>query len=251
MKGEIIQPGQAWEARPLSADFLIQQWEAVMHHQSARPALTKLAFTNADWEDWEWNAKEALFLNEKLQSLPTFLRRWVLPQDPINFHLLHASQKLVMSWRQWAELPGIKNSNLLRDRVNVSFLLLSAMGRIDHARTKYDSLIASGKMLQNISLRQHRFYQQLTALYLDLNPIVSLARENAISTEGESSPLASLEKDILWHAKELLRLVGQPDYRPDLVARARVPGVEINRLLGTVCLFHAQFLKSLIRLQLP
>ncbi len=249
MSESAIEPGQVWKAKALTADYLVQQWEATLHHHSANPDLISLSFSRQEWDDWEWNAQEALYLNRNLNKAPALFRHWFLPQQHINFHLLHSFEKMVLLWRQWAELPQVRSSDLLAEQANVRFLLQSANGRIDQAMTKYESLAAKGKILQNVSLRQHRFFQQLTALLQDMVPVVLLARRHGEAIATDDGKLEGLERDICWHSKELLRLVGHLDHCPELVARIRVPRLEINRLLGTVCLYQARFLRTLIELQ--
>jgi hypothetical protein len=212
--------------------------------------MAEAVFSSSTWEDWQWNAEEALHLNQKLVNAPKFWRHLFLPQDKINVHLFRAHQELITAWHQWAALPQVKNSPLLRESENLSFLTLSAMGRIDQAKVRYESLVGQKKMLQVFSLRQHRFYQNLVAIYLDLESLLQLAGLMGQSIAPDNEDLTSWQSDIMWHAKELQRLVGPMSYKPQLPKRFSAPRIEINRLLGTVCLYQKKFLHTLFQLSI-
>ncbi|HKJ91030.1 MAG TPA: hypothetical protein VJ960_07850, partial [Oceanipulchritudo sp.] len=89
-------------------------------------------------------------------------------------------------------------------------------------------------------LRQWRLLQQLAAILHDLGPLVT-------GSPGADTGDPGTPAHIDWHARELRRLLGQPDYRPDLLRRIRAPRLGINRLLATACLYQAAFLRTLLQ----
>jgi len=246
MRTDVIEPGTIWEATPLTPDFLEHQWAGTLLHTSANLNLSELAFSKGDLEAWEWNAREVLHLNGHRKGILNSIRSISVPQNKINFHLIHAYQKLISGWRQWGQLPSIKVASAGLSESKFSFLLLSALGRLEQAQIKQDSLTAKKQILQSVSLRQHRFYQQMTAILTDLLPMVKTAPEVLESSNLEMTQLLSLQADIIWHAQELTRLVGTLEHTPDLLKRILKPRIEINRLLGTVCRYHSAYLKLLI-----
>ncbi len=246
MRTVIIEPGTIWEAKPLTPEFLEHQWAGTLLHTSANLNLSELAFSRNDMEAWEWNAREVLHLNRNSSGLVGAVRAWSIPQNKINFHLIHAYQKLISGWRQWGQLPSVKVASTSLSESKFSFLLLSALGRLEQAQMKQDSLTSRKQILQSVSLRQLRFYQHMTAILLDLSPVVKSAPAMLDSSDLEISELLSLQTDIFWHAQELTRVVGTLEQTPNLIKRILKPRIEINRLLGTVCQYHATYLKLLI-----
>lgn len=243
-----IQPGLIWKCNALSPEFFIDRWESEIHTYSPGHDMVDIAFSASIWDDWKWNAGEALHLNRKWQASPKVFRHLFLPQNMINLYLLRAHRELITSWRQWAGLPKVHGLPILHETHNPTFLTLSAMGRIDQAKLKHESLVEKKKSLQVFSLRQQRFYQNLTAIYLDLSPLIKIAVQYGESVDPDNPDLSGLEEDIDWHVKELQRLVGPVNYRPELASRVRSPRIEINRLLGMLCLYHLRFLRTIIKL---
>jgi hypothetical protein len=81
-----------------------------------------------------------------------------------------------------------------------------------------------------------------------MNPIVKSSYA-AIAPEYQGvGELDTRRADILWHTKELKRLVGDLEFTPSLAIRVKSPFKEINRLLGTACLYHARYLINLLAL---
>ena len=246
MRAVIIEPGTIWEAKPLTPEFLEDQWVGTLLHTSANLNLSKLAFSENDLQAWEWNAREVLDLNRSRGKIIKTLITWSIPQNKINFHLIHAFQKLISGWQQWVQLQtNLVSSNNLSES-KLSFLILSALGRLEQAQLKQDSLTTKKQILQSVSLRQHRFYQHITAILLDLDPVVKSATALSDCSDSDMRRILSLQNDLCWHAGELTRLVGTLEHTPDLIKRILKPRIEINRLLGTVCQYHASCFKLLV-----
>lgn len=248
MMADSIQPGNIWKARSLNSGFVEAQLLAELHHNSTSSHLNQLAFSENVWESWVWNSREALHLNNSKWKSWKILPIQVIPQHKINFHLLQAYRDLINGWHQWNQLPQLAASIQHAD-TGGSFLLLSAMGRLEQAQVKQDSLTSQkNKFLQSISLRQLRLHQNLVALLEDIHPLLVSAMELTDSDQETLDKLSTTLKDINWHNKELSALTGNLQDKPSLIKRILLPHMEINRLLGTVCNYHSVFLKSLLPL---
>ncbi len=237
--------------RPLSPALLESQWAEELYHCTTDFDVREVAFHEKDWIDWEWNAKEALHLNSQYARFPAFLGKWLRPQTRINFHLLLAFQKMLSCWRQWEKIYHDDQSATGYERSSTPFLLLSAIGRLDQANVKQDSLNSQRiKFLQAPTLRQQRFYQYLSAMLSDLTPVVKTAWTSSQEHENNPDQLLTIREALDWHAKELRLHVKLLDHRASLLERIRCPYTEINRLLGTACTYHAKFLRTLLKFQI-
>lgn len=247
MKAGSITPGSIVKAGPLTPEFLLGQWSSEMVHSSASLNLHQLAFSAADWASWEWNAREAIHLNSKGGTLYAGLRLLHITQSRINFHLLHAYRNLISGWRQCEKLNHYTDLAGEAGASGTSFLLVSALGRLEQAEVKNSSMQnQKHKVMQAASVRQLRYFQQLTALLVDLNPLIA-AEDLVTGLPAEAAArLAQTRGDILWHVKELLRLLGPLENQPGLIQRLRIPRVAANRLLGNACLYHALHLKTML-----
>ncbi len=235
-------PGQIWHGLPLSAELLERQWALELQYRATEPQALAGAFTAADWADLEWNARAVLRLNARWPRAPRWVRHCLLPQAPINHHLLYALQKLVGAWQQSLQSPPLKNAPALPPPQDRLLLLGQAHGRLQAALAKAHSLGARRKVLQQFSLRQWRLFQQVALLYGDLLP---LAEGAAAEAARRGAATGRLPEDIRWHTKALLASSGQPDLTPGLVDRVRGPRLETNRLAGAACLYHHQLLRLL------
>lgn len=233
-------PGAIWKGAPLSPALLESQWSTELRHRDGDLDLAAIAFAEADWLALEWNAREALHLNGKGKPWPAPFRALLISQDSVNIHLLRSLQKVLEAWQQWIHLPRVRTMNTLPPPAECRFLLRQAWARLETAEAKYDSLLVRRRLLHQFSLRQWRILQQLAAILHDLGPLVPGA-----DTSGPGDPGTPAHID--WHARELRRLLGQPDYRPDLLRRIRAPRLEINRLLAAACLYQAAFLRTLLQ----
>ena len=247
MSEEVLQPGQIWPGSPLSPDTLEGQWGIEFRHHSSKADLVSVAFSDSGWEDLEWNAREALHINSGKARMPHLLRHLFLPQETINTHLLRSLQMLLSAWQQWMQLPHVRVINSLPPPSESWLFLNQAAGRLETAKSKQDSLLSSKQSLQHFSLRQWRFYQQLSAYFNDLEPLVNGSSSYALLLQPEKKDQLFLD-DIMWHDKELLLTLKRPQYRPGQWERLKAPRLRINKWLGTNCLYHAHLLKTLMNL---
>jgi hypothetical protein len=231
----------------LSPDTLERQWEIEFRHHASKADLVSVAFSDSGWEDLEWNAREALHLNNGKTRMPYLLRHIFLSQEKINTHLLRSLQMLLSAWQQWMQLPHVRVINSLPSPSDGYRFVDQAFGRLETAKEKQDSLLSGKQSLQHFSLRQWRYYQQLSAFFNDLEPLVKGASSYAVLIQPDKKDQFFLE-DILWHDKELHLTLKHPEYRPGQWERLKAPRLRVNKWLGTNCLYHANLLKFLTEL---
>jgi hypothetical protein len=245
MNAHVVKPGHIRQGLDLTPSVLEAQWKMELRHRNHNVDLSALAFSKSDWVDLEWNAKEALFVNGKWSRYPGHIRKFFIDQDAVNIHLIRTYQKLLGAWQQWTHLPYVRSIASLPSPSECTFLLGQAWARLDRAHEKYYSLTEGKHLLREFSLRQWRLFQHLSALLADLDPLVRGTADYLKRHGNNRDSSVSLEKDILWHTRELQVLLGRLDSRPGLKARIRAPRLEINRLLAQSCLLQADFLRTL------
>lgn len=247
MSTEAFQPGQIWPGGRLDADALMAQWTIEFRHRTTPFDLSGIAFTEADWQALEWNAREALHLNAHREGQPLWWRHITLPQDAVNLHLIRAYDRVLAAWQQFIHLPHIRVINALPPPAECAFRMTQARGRLEAAQRRYESLVADTKALQQFSLRQFRIYQQLAALLADLEPLVEVLAAHAATAGGKPS-VTKVSTDLLWHGREVLRLAGRTGNRPSQKERFLAPRLRINQLMGGAALQQAAFLKGLMNI---
>lgn len=247
MASSTPRPGQIWETRPITSDFLEQQWLLEVNHKANSLDMKEFAFTESDWKVWDWNANMGLLFNSRWNRTPALLRNLLIPQMTINHHFIESFQKLIGGWQQWGDLARLKQIYWQPDDQDLSSLLLSGINRLDQARGKYDSLTYKNQAFQIVSLRQHRFFQNLAALLMDLEPLVQAVAGYAAIHHREPESVLSARDDILWHSREAFTLVGSLQRKPSLMQRLQAPRVRVNRMLGIACLCHCTFLRVVFK----
>ena len=248
MSREVFQPGQVWPGTELTPSVFQAQWQIEFTQIDNLPGLAEIVFTDASWEELDWNAREALHLNNRWPKAPGIWRHLFVPQDPVNMHLMRSLQMLLLAWQHWLQLPFVGSISTLPAVAERYSILGRANGRFEQAQVKIASLQSRRKLLQQFSLRQWRLYQHVSALYNDLEPLVEGSANYGLFHDRENS-IQKIAADIRWHAKELHLLVKRPEYRPSQKLRLWANRLRINQLSSATCLYHSTLLQELLSIE--
>lgn len=231
------QSGEIREPRPLNPSHL----RTLMQNELAgwqRHAQTPVVhFTPAEWDALCWHTKECLRLNSAHGKVPPGLRKFLLKQDQINYHLVQSVRYLLMAWEAVLNHPRIRQFATNSGQPPPIECVKQAAGRLDLAEAKQQSLSHQRQPLRVLSLRQCRCHFFLFEAAELTYPLFNFTRR--LHPQGDET-FADLE----WHLREL----GHRKVHPPRTVRERhqIPLQDWTHLLAMTCHHSTAYLQALI-----